>query len=220
MRILLAEDEAALAKQTQEFLSTEGFTVDHVENGEDALHLGQEERFDLIILDLGLPLIDGVTILKDWRDNGVMTPVLILTARAGWRDRVVGLNAGGDDYIGKPFHMDELLARVRALVRRANGQAQTVLKHGTVEYDTVAGAVTHDGNGVKLTAHELKLMGVMMMQPTRVHSKAELAETLYGYFEERDSNTIEVFVRRLRSKLGANIITTERGLGYRLGPAT
>lgn len=217
MRVLLAEDEAVLAGQIRDFLSSKGFTVDWVENGEDAQHLGQEERFDVTILDLGLPLVDGATVLRSWRENGVLTPVLILTARSGWRDRVDGLNAGADDYIGKPFQMDELLARLRALIRRANGRAQPVLKHGSVEYDTVAGTVTRNGIPVKLTAIELKLIGALMMQPQKVHSKAALAETLYGYFEERDSNTIEVFVRRLRSKLGAQIITTERGLGYRLG---
>ncbi len=219
MRILLAEDETALASQIKDFLSGHGFTVDCAENGEDAEHLGLEERFDAVILDLGLPLVDGATILRNWRENGVLTPVLILTARSGWRDRVEGLNAGGDDYLGKPFHMDELLARVRALIRRSNGRAQSLIKHGSVEFNSVGGTVTLSGRPVKMTAHELKLLATLMMQPQKTHSKAELSETLYGYFEERDSNTIEVFVRRLRNKLGSDFIKTERGLGYKLGPS-
>lgn len=217
MRILLVEDEEALVAQIEQALGKAGFTVDVAMDGYDARHLGSEERYDAIVLDLGLPSVDGVTILRSWRAAEVSTPVLILTARGGWRDRVDGLNAGGDDYLGKPFHMEELIARLRALIRRSNGTTQSILRAGDIELDTVTGMVTQNGTSVTLTAHEFKLLSILMMRHSEVHGKAALAEAIYGVYEDRESNTIEVFVARLRKKLRADIIETVRGRGYRLG---
>lgn len=218
MRILLVEDEAALTRQISAALGDVGFTVDTARDGEEGAHLGRTETYHAIVLDLGLPRIDGVSVLRGYRDAGVLTPVLILTARARWQDRVDGLNAGGDDYLSKPFHMEELVARLRALIRRANGIAAAVLRAGPVELNTVTNAVTRDGRTVSLTATEFKLLSVLMMHPEQVHNKVDLAEQIYGLFEDRDSNTIEVFVARLRRKLGASLVQTVRGLGYRIGP--
>ena len=191
--------------------------MDLAANGEDGHHLGATESYDAIVLDLGLPIVDGVTVLRDWRGADMKTPVLILTARGGWQDRVDGLNAGGDDYLAKPFHMEELIARLRALIRRSSGIAQTVLRAGDVELNTVTKTVSLAGRAVQLTANEYKLLAAMMMRPEQIHRKTDLAEMVYGLFEDRDSNTIEVFVARLRRKLGAGLITTVRGLGYRIG---
>ena len=217
MRVLVIEDEAPLAAQIMAALRTAGFTTDHAGNGEDAQHLGETETYDAIVLDLGLPIIDGVTVLKAWRGSGITTPVIILTARGGWQDRVDGLNAGGDDYLAKPFHMEELIARLNALIRRSSGQAGTVLTAGPVELNTVSKTVTNAGATVTLTANEYKILAAMMMRPDHVHKKSDLAEMIYGLFEDRDSNTIEVFVARLRRKLGTNLIQTVRGMGYRIG---
>lgn len=217
MRILLVEDEAALAAQIIPALTTDGFTVDHAGNGEDGQHLGETETYDAIVLDLGLPIVDGVSVLRAWREQNVLTPVIILTARGGWQDRVDGLNAGGDDYLAKPFHMQELTARLNALIRRSSGKAASVLRAGDVELNTVSKSVTHAGRSVVLTAHEYKILAALMMRPDHVHKKTDLAEMVYGLFEDRDSNTIEVFVARLRRKLGADLIKTVRGLGYRIG---
>ncbi|MEM7188130.1 MAG: response regulator transcription factor [Pseudomonadota bacterium] len=218
MRVLVIEDDAALCAQIETALGHAGFTVDPASNGEDGQHLGETESYDAAVLDLGLPIVDGISVLKAWRSAGVRIPVLILTARGGWQDRVVGLNAGGDDYLGKPFHMEELIARLRALIRRSSGQADAVLRRGGIELNTVAKSVTLDGTSVPLTANEFKILEAMMLRPDHVHRKADLAEMIYGMFEERDSNTIEVFIGRLRRKLGADSISTFRGLGYRLDP--
>ncbi len=217
MRILLVEDEIDLAKQIARALEVVGFTVDLADNGEDGRHLGITENYAAVVLDLGLPVVDGVTILRDWRREGLATPVLILTARGGWQDRVAGLNGGGDDYLTKPFHMEELIARIRALVRRAGGQPDSLLRAGDVELDIVSRAVTKDGTAVDLTANEFKVLATLMLQPAEVHSKTNLAETVYGLCDGRDSNTIEVFVARLRRKLGADLVETVRGHGYRIG---
>lgn len=217
MRVLLIEDERTLASQVAAALRETGFTVDVAHDGEEGGHLGAEEPYDAIVLDLGLPVVDGVSVLRGWRAAGVLTPVLILTARGEWRDRVEGLNAGGDDYLGKPFHMDELVARLRALIRRSNGGAQSVLRAGAVELDTIAGTVSVDGGRVTLTGHEYKLLSILMTRPREVHGKSGLAEALYGVYEDRESNTIEVFVARLRRKLGGGIVETVRGRGYRIG---
>ena len=214
MRLLLVEDEAELVRQITTALEAEGFTVDSAMNGEDGQHLGETEAYDAVVLDLGLPIMDGVSVLRAWRRAGITVPVIILTARGGWQDRVDGLNAGGDDYLAKPFHMEELIARLRALMRRANGAADNVLRVGEIEMDIAAKRVISAGRQVQLTANEFKLLEVMMMRPDQVHSKADLAEMIYGYFEDRDSNTIEVFVGRLRRKLGSDMIRTVRGLGY------
>lgn len=217
MRVLVVEDEEALAQQVEGALKSAGFTIDLSPDGEDGQHLGETEKYDAIVLDLGLPIIDGVSVLRHWRSVGVVTPVLILTARGGWQDRVDGLNAGGDDYLGKPFHMEELVARLRALIRRSGGQGDAVLRRGAVELNTVAKTVTRDGATIALTANEFKVLEALMLRPDEVHRKSDLAEMVYGMFEERDSNTIEVFVARLRRKLGSSMILTARGYGYRIG---
>lgn len=216
MKILIVEDEAALAGQIKTELSREGFTTDLAHDGETGCHLGETERYDAIVLDLGLPLKDGVTIIREWRAGGVNTPVLILTARAQWQDRVDGLNAGGDDYLVKPFHMEELVARLRALVRRSAGLASVNLQHGAVSVNTESGRVQAFGRAIELTSSELKLLTALLLRPGKIHSKQDLAEKIYGYNEERDSNTVEVYIARLRQRLGKDYIRTIRGRGYTL----
>ncbi|MEM9062479.1 MAG: response regulator transcription factor [Pseudomonadota bacterium] len=216
MRVLVVEDDAALSAQVVRALSEAGITADAALNGEDGCHLGETETYDAIVLDLGLPIMDGTSILRQWRGAGIQTPVLILTARGGWQDRVDGLNAGGDDYLGKPFHMEELLARIRALIRRSSGIAEVSLSAGDVALNTVSGNVTRSGATVRMTATEFKILSSLMLRPDRIHTKTELSEMVYGMHEDRDSNTIEVFIGRLRRKLGAERILTVRGLGYRI----
>lgn len=217
MKILIVEDEAPLRKQIVSQLKSEGFTIDEATNGSDGQFLGETENYAAIVLDLGLPEIEGSSVLRNWRDQGIQTPVLILTARSSWRDRVEGLNAGGDDYLGKPFRMEELIARLRALIRRSSGQSAALLQIGDVELDIQNGSVTYQDMPVTFTANELKLLTILMMQPQKVHAKSDLAEQIYGYFEERDSNTVEVFISRIRKKLGANFVVTLRGRGYIIG---
>ncbi|MBV6633536.1 MAG: response regulator transcription factor [Alphaproteobacteria bacterium] len=219
MRILVVEDEEALANQLSTALGEAGFTVDIAADGEEGAHLGESENYHAIVLDLGLPKLDGVSVLKRWRSADNKIPVLILTARGSWQDRVEGLNAGGDDYVAKPFQMEEVVARLRALIRRSSGLAGTELTAGAVVLNTVNATVTLNGQAVTLTSHEYKLLMTLMIRPDHVHGKADLAEQLYGLYEDRDSNTIEVFVGRLRRKLGTGIIETVRGLGYRIGTA-
>ena len=219
MKLLVVEDEAALASQIKSELAREGFTTDLAHDGETGCHLGQTERYDAIVLDLGLPLKDGVTIIREWRAGDVKTPVLILTARAQWQDRVDGLNAGGDDYLVKPFHMEELVARLRALVRRSAGMVSVNLEHGAVSVNTESGRVQASGMTVELTSSELKLLIAMMLRPGKIYSKQELAEKMYGYNEERDSNTVEVYIARLRQRFGKDYIRTIRGRGYTLEPS-
>lgn len=217
MKLLVIEDEAGLAQQIGAELTREGFTVDLAADGEDGAFLGGNERYDAVVLDLGLPLKDGVTVLREWRAAGMTTPVLILTARGAWQDRVEGLNSGGDDYLVKPFQMEELVARLRALIRRSAGLASSELQFGAVCLNTETGRVHHRERPVELTGNELKLLVAMMLRPEKVHSKAELAEKIYGYNEERDSNTVEVYVARLRQKLDRLFIRTIRGRGYTIG---
>ncbi len=219
MRLLLIEDERRVAVQIVEALEAERFTVDTASDGEDGYHLGATEIYRAIVLDLSLPRLDGVSVLRAWRREGLATPVLLLTARNRWQDRVEGLNSGGDDYLGKPFRMEELIARINALIRRAGGAASPVASVGAITLDPQARRVTRDGRAVTLTAHEYKVFATLIQAPDTVHSKADLAEIVYGLHDERDSNTIEVFVARLRRKLGPASIETVRGLGYRLGPA-
>ncbi|OSZ67504.1 response regulator transcription factor [Hydrogenophaga sp. IBVHS2] len=218
MRILLVEDEALLRSQLRTGLQAAGYTVDEADNGVDAHHLGQHSAFDAVVLDLGLPRLDGLTVLHRWRESGLTMPVLILTARDSWTDKVSGIDAGADDYLTKPFHMEELLARLRALIRRAHGQASAVLRCGPVALDTRSGRVSADGLPVELTAHEYKVLAYLMHHPGRVVSRSELVEHIYAQDFDRDSNTIEVFVARLRRKLPGDVIETVRGLGYRLAP--
>ena len=216
MRILLVEDEPTLRAQLRQGLQEAGYAVDEVDNGRDAHFLGDTETFDAVVLDLGLPVLDGLSVLKRWRDAGRAMPVLILTARDNWSEKVAGIDAGADDYLTKPFHMEELLARLRALIRRANGQASPVMQCGDVALDTRSGRVTVSGQPVTLTSHEYKVLAYLMHRPGTVVSRGELTEHIYAQDFDRDSNTIEVFVGRLRKKLPPALIETVRGMGYRL----
>ncbi|MEO1090331.1 MAG: response regulator transcription factor [Pseudomonadota bacterium] len=216
MRVLVAEDEFDLAEQLKEALVAAGYAVDLATGGEDALHLGNTEPYDAVILDLGLPQLDGLKVLERWRRAGRQMPVLVLTARDRWSDKVAGIDAGADDYVAKPFHMAEVMARVRALIRRASGHASAELACGSIRLDTRAATVTVDGEPVRLTGHEFRVLAYLMHHPGRVISRTELTEHIYDQDFDRDSNTIEVFIGRLRRKLGADLIETVRGLGYRL----
>jgi len=220
MRILLVEDEPTLRAQLRAGLEEAGYAVDEAGNGRDAQHLGDTEPFDAVVLDLGLPVLDGLTVLRRWRANGRPMPVLILTARDSWHEKVAGIDAGADDYLAKPFHMEELLARMRALIRRSQGLASPLLECGALALDTRSGRVTLDGQPVSLTSHEYRLLAYLMHRPGSVVSRAELTEHLYAQDFDRDSNTIEVFIARLRKKLPPETIETVRGLGYRLVAAT
>ncbi len=214
MRLLVVEDDKDLNRQIVTALENAGYAVDKAFDGEEALYLGETEPYDAVILDLGLPKVDGVSVLQGWRRADKRMPVLILTARDRWSDKVAGFDAGADDYVVKPFHVEELLARVRALLRRAAGHATSELVCGPVRLDTRASRVVVDGNPVKLTSHEYRLLAYLMHHQGRVVSRTELVEHLYDQDFDRDSNTIEVFVGRLRKKLGVEIIETVRGLGY------
>ena len=217
IRILLVEDDPDIAKRLVEGLRDAGFVVKHAATGEMGAGLGGSEDYEAAILDLGLPDIQGVEVLKRWRRAGREMPVLILTARGTWSEKVEGLNAGADDYITKPFHVQEVAARLRALIRRASGKASSTLTCGEIEVSPASGTVTAAGKPVDLTANEFRLLNFFMHRQGRVISQSELLEHLYAYDEERDPNTIEVYVGRLRRKLGRDVIKTLRGLGYRLG---
>ncbi|WP_299659374.1 response regulator transcription factor [uncultured Ruegeria sp.] len=219
MRVLLAEDEPQLCEQIKKLLTAEGRVVDVASNGTDALHLGATEPYDMIILDIGLPERDGISVLREWRGAGVKTPVLILTARDGWSERVDGLDAGADDYMTKPFHMPELAARVRAILRRQSGQLNPIIEMGEVSLDTRNGRVSVDGIPVDLTAQEIAVLTYLAHNIGRMVSRTELSEHIYEYDGDRDSNTIAVFVTRLRKKLGSDLITTVRGRGYMIDTA-
>jgi two-component system OmpR family response regulator len=216
MRILLVEDDPQLRSLLNAGLTAAGYAVDEADNGRDAHFLGDTETFDAVILDLGLPVLDGLSVLKRWRDAGRAMPVLILTARDNWSEKVAGIDAGADDYLTKPFHMEELLARLRALIRRASGLASPVLQCGELALDTRSGRVTLAGQPVALTSHKHKVLDYLMHRPGAVVSRTELTEHIYAQDFDRDSNTIEVFVGRLRKKLPAGMIETVRGMGYRL----
>ena len=216
MRVLIVEDEPTLAKQLRSALEGAGYAVDHAADGEDGHYLGSTEAYDAVILDLGLPEIDGLTVLDRWRKEGRTTPVLLLTARDSWSDKVAGLDAGADDYLAKPFQTEELIARLRALIRRSTGNASSELTAGDVRLDTRSGRVTLAGDPVKLTAQEFKLLSYLMHNKGKMVSRTELIEHIYDQDFDRDSNTIEVFITRIRKKLGADIISTTRGLGYSL----
>ncbi|MEO9824420.1 MAG: response regulator transcription factor [Paracoccaceae bacterium] len=216
MRILVAEDDATLSQQIKAALSEEGRAVDIAANGEEALFLGSTEPYDLVVLDIGLPERDGITVLKKWRKENVATPVLILTARDGWSERVDGLDAGADDYMTKPFHMPELSARIRAMIRRQSGNANPVFQKGPIVFDSRTNKVLNNGMPVSLTAQELAVLAYMFHNAGRMISRTELSEHIYEYDGDRDSNTIAVFVNRLRKKLGKELITSARGQGYQL----
>nr|WP_295827572.1 response regulator transcription factor [uncultured Azospirillum sp.] len=215
MRVLVVEDTPELARQLKQRLEGEGYAVDTAADGEEGRFLGETEPYDAVILDLGLPKIDGLTVLRSWRRAGMAVPVLILTARDAWNEKVQGIDAGADDYLAKPFSMEELLARVRALIRRAKGHATAEIACGGVVLDTRSGRVTVDGEPIELTAFEYRVLSYLMHRKGQVVSRTELIEHVYAQDFDRDSNTIEVFVGRLRRKLGTDIIKTVRGLGYR-----
>ncbi len=216
MRILVVEDDTNLNRQLKEALEEAGYVVDVAFDGEEGHFLGDTEPYDAVVLDIGLPQMDGLSVLEEWRRAGKKTPVLLLTARDRWSDKVQGIDAGADDYVAKPFHMEEVLARVRALVRRAAGQASNEIVAGSVRLDVKAGKVTVDGHAIKLTSHELRLLSYLMHHKGKVISRTELTEHLYDQDFDRDSNTIEVFVGRLRKKLPDDCIQTVRGLGYQI----
>ena len=216
MRILLVEDDKELQRLLRKALADSGYVVDSAFDGEEGYFLGDTEPYDAVILDLGLPKLDGVAVLEKWRKSGKMMPVLILTARDSWSDKVAGFDAGADDYLAKPFYTEELLARLRALMRRAAGLAAAEIEIGPLRIDTRASRVTLAGNPVKLTSQEYRLLAYLAHHRGKVVSRTELVEHLYDQDFDRDSNTIEVFVGRLRKKLDAGLIQTVRGLGYSL----
>lgn len=218
MRLLVVEDDKDLNRQISAALQQAGYAVDRAFDGEEGWFLGDTEPYDAIVLDLGLPKKDGVSVLTDWRKAGRVMPVLILTARDRWGEKVQGFDAGADDYVAKPFHMEELLARLRALMRRAAGHASSLFSCGPVSFDERAGRVSVNANPVKLTSHEYRLLAYLMHHQGKIISRAEIIEHLYDQDFDRDSNTIEVFVGRLRKKLGVDVIQTVRGLGYVLTP--
>ncbi|WP_421683741.1 response regulator transcription factor [Stutzerimonas urumqiensis] len=218
MRLLLVEDNVPLADELIASLGRQGYAVDWLADGRDADYQGTSEPYDLIVLDLGLPGKPGLDVLRDWRGRGLATPVLVLTARGSWAERIEGLKAGADDYLTKPFHPEELALRIQALLRRASGVPnQPLLEVGALALDEQRGVCRQDGNEVSLTAGEFRLLRYFMLHPGRMLTKSQLAEHLYDGETERDSNVIEVLVNRLRGKLGRDVIETRRGQGYRFG---
>jgi two-component system OmpR family response regulator len=216
MRALIVEDDPDLNRQLCSGLEDAGYAVDTALDGEDGHFLGDTETYDVVVLDLGLPKMDGVSVLEKWRRDGRDHPVLILTARDRWSEKVAGFDAGADDYLTKPFHTEELLARLRALTRRAAGHASANIDCGELQIDTRGARVFIDGSPVKVTSHEFRMLSYMAHHQDRVISRTELVEHIYDQDFDRDSNTIEVFVGRLRKKIGSGRIETVRGLGYRL----
>ncbi|NMM26533.1 MAG: response regulator transcription factor [Glaciimonas sp.] len=216
MRVLIVEDNIEIARQIQAVLLEHGYVVDLAQDGREGKFLGESEPYDAVILDLGLPQLDGLSVLRQWRQDGHTMPVLILTARDAWTDKVDGLNAGADDYLVKPFVMAELLARINALVRRTQGRASATIVVGDMQLDTVTQSVSLAGSPVRLTAMEYGLLAYLAHHAGRPVSKTELTEHLYDQDFDRDSNTLEVLVARLRKKLGDDKIETLRGQGYRL----
>jgi two-component system OmpR family response regulator len=216
VRVLIVEDERRLAQQLAAALSDAGYAVDNAFDGERADFLMQTENYDAAVLDLGLPKVDGLTVLARWRETGISVPVLVLTARGSWHEKVKGIDAGADDYVSKPFRMEEVLARLRGLIRRATGRAQPALECGALRLDPRLARVTVNGAPIKLTTHEFRVLSYLMHHSGRIVSQRELTEHIYAESADRDSNTVEVFVARLRRKLGASFIETVRGMGYRI----
>ena len=216
MRILVVEDDPDLRRQLADALSDENYAVDLAANGEDGHFLGDTEPYDAVILDIGLPVMDGVSVLKRWRRDGKDFPVLILTARDHYSEKVEGFEAGADDYLTKPYNTEELLARMRALIRRAAGHSAAALEAGALRVDPRSARASVNGEPVKLTAHEYRVLAYLIHHRDRIVPRTELVEHIYDQDFDRDSNTIEVFIGRLRKKIGADRILTERGLGYRL----
>jgi len=215
MRLLLIEDDDALREDLKRSLERDGYAVDTADNGEDGEFMGSTEPYDVIVLDLGLPRMNGLDVLKHWRKNNNDVPVVILTARGAWHEKVDGFNAGADDYLGKPFHTEELLARIQAVTRRRHGQSRTIINAGGLQLDTERQSVTtKSGDTVDLTGMEYRLLHYMMLHPNHILSKSRLSEHVYDDENEIDSNTIEVYIRRLRNKIGESLIETRRGQGY------
>jgi len=219
MRILVVEDDVELNRQLVEMLEEAGYVVDKAYDGEEGHFLGSSEPYDAVILDVGLPIKDGITILEEWREENRTMPVLMLTARDRWSDKVAGIDAGADDYVSKPFHVEEVLARIRALIRRTSGLASSQINCGPLSFDTRTSKAQIDGRQLKLTSLELRLLSYLLHHQGKVISRTELTEHLYDQDFDRDSNTIEVFVGRLRKKMGVNLIETIRGMGYRMQAA-
>jgi two-component system OmpR family response regulator len=216
LRILVVEDEVRLSRQLAKALTEAGYAVDCAGDGEQADFLTHTEQYDAVVLDLGLPKIDGLTLLHQWRQAGIFAPVLILTARGSWHEKVQGIDGGADDYVAKPFRIEEVLARIRALIRRASGLAHPELRCGALALDPRTARVSIGGAPVKLSSHEFRVLSYLMHHSGQVVSRTELTEHIYAQDLDRDSNTVEVFVARLRRKLGASSIETVRGLGYRM----
>ena len=216
MRILVVEDEPTLRAQLVQAIAAAGHTVDQASDGQEGHYLGDVEGYDAVVLDLGLPVLDGLSVLRRWRAAGRKMPVLILTARASWQEKVSGIDAGADDYLAKPFHMEELLARLRALLRRQSEHASAEWQCGPIRLDTRVARVLVDGQPLLLTSHEFKLLALLMQRKGEVLPRTLLSEHIYAQDSDRDSNTIEVFIGRLRKKLPEGSIETVRGLGYRL----
>lgn len=214
MRVLVADDEPRLVADIRRSLEAQHYIVDVVTDGEEAWFQGNSELFDLVILDLGLPKLDGLSVLRRWRSAGRSMPVLILTARDGWRDKVEGMDSGADDYLAKPFRMEELLARVRVRVRRGAGQYSPILSNGQVELDTRQRAVAFQGMPVQVTALEYRLLSYLLHHAGRVVSQSEISEHIHNGEAGRDSNAVEVVIARLRRKLHSTVIETRRGQGY------
>lgn len=216
MRVLIVEDEPTLGRQLRDAFAAEGFIAELTDDGEEAQYLGEVEDYDAVVLDLGLPNIDGLSVLSHWRASGRKTPVLILTARGRWPEKLAGFNAGADDYLTKPFEMQEVVVRIRALIRRSAGLVETALSCGPLMLDTTSGNVTVDGRSLQLTAQEFRILSYLMHHPGKVISRSELIEHVYDRDSDRDSNVIDVLIGRIRKKMSINLIQTVRGLGYRL----
>lgn len=214
MRILLVEDEPRIARDLAKTLEGAGYVVDRAVDGEEAWFKGDVEDYAAVVLDLGLPIIDGLSILKRWRENGRTFPVLVLTARGSWRERVEGIDAGADDYLPKPFEMDEVLSRLRAIIRRSAGHSNPVFEAGPLSIDPRQMRITVDGVPIQLSPQEYRLLCYLVLHAGRVVSQAELTEHLYAQDYERESNAVEVLVGRVRRKIGIDIIKTKRGFGY------
>lgn len=211
----MVEDDLELARRLKQGLEQAGFAVDCAENGQDGLDLGLRESYDAAVLDLGLPEVPGLSVLKRWRAAGRDHPVLVLTARAAWTEKVEGLNAGADDYMAKPFHVAEVAARLNALIRRSSGRASPLLRRGDIELNPAEGVVRVGDTTIELTAKELAILLYLMSRPGRIVSQDQLCDHVYDLDSQRQSNTIEVYIGRLRRKLGRDVIRTVRGLGYR-----
>lgn len=214
MRLLLVEDDNALGSGVRAGLRQDGYTIDWLTDGASALHALQTEEFDLAILDLGLPRLDGLQVLQQLRAGGSILPVLVLTARDALDDRILGLDAGADDYLVKPFDLNELKARLRALLRRSAGRPQVLIEHGGVVLDPASQQVSYQGSPVALTPKEYQLLHELLSQPGKVITRERLVQTLYGWDEEAESNTLEVHIHNLRKKLSSDLIRTVRGIGY------